>query len=269
MCGHVGIAGTIENKHVSMFNDLLIFNIPRGKDSTGIASVDRDAHKKNLMDKDTYLIKAPVNAVDIQEFNGYRRVVNTGKFCIIGHGRHATVGKVNKSNAHPFEFSEIIGAHNGTVPTHSMPKVPNKDQFGTDSEAIISAINGLGVEEVIKEISGGAWALVWYDKTDASINFLRNGQRPFIFGLLDDKKSLVWASEGDMIHAACSRNGVESNGNLFHLPENQWYKFFIPIKSGDKFEDPIIHELKGKETPVTNHYRSTGDNFSQQRRPIS
>lgn len=248
MCGLVGVAGVIEKKHSDAFNNMLLFNIPRGRDSTGVWSIDRDINRKV---KDEYLIKAPVHALDLQEYKGYDRVIgSTNKHCLIGHGRAATVGKINRANAHPFSFDNVAGAHNGTIPTYQMSKLEAHDKFGTDSEALYYNINKFGVEATIQALTGGAWALTWYDKTDHSINLLRNDQRPLFFAVVNDGKTLFWGSEDDIVHAACGRNGIDTSDHMFELPENTWYKWRLPDAVNSPLPKPVVKEVKQKEAPA-------------------
>lgn len=254
MCGLVGMAGTLDRKHVDAFNDLMIFNIPRGRDSAGVASCDRDQHKAR---KDCYIVKSVGHALDLADHKGYDRVVNSGKVMLIGHGRSATRGTVNKVNAHPFVFDDVIGAHNGTIYDHAMKDLEDHDKFGTDSEALYYNINKYGVEDTIGKLTGGAYALTWYDRTDHSINFLRNSERPLCYSVVDDDKVLMWASENDILHAAAGRNGrnIKTEGNTWWLPEDTWYKFHIPKERDGKFQQPIEKTVKRKEAPAVQQYQ--------------
>lgn len=250
MCGLVGIAGVLETKHINAFNNALLFNIPRGRDSTGVWSCDRDTGRKV---KDMYILKAPVHALDLQEFKSYDRVVNSVKHCIIGHGRSATVGRISRGNAHPFDFDNIAGAHNGTISSYNMNKLEDHDKFGTDSEAIFHNINRYGVETTIEALTGGAWALTWYDKTDHSINLLRNDQRPLFFAVINDGKTLIWGSEPGVLHAACERNNIETDELMEELPVNVWYKWRLPDARDTVLPKPVVKEVKQKEVAVVNY----------------
>lgn len=257
MCGLVGVAGDIQTKHKDAFNDMLLFNVPRGRDSTGVFSVDRDLGRIN---KDMYLLKRAVPAWDLMEFKGYDRIVNTIKYCIIGHGRKATVGKINSSNAHPFDFSKLAGAHNGTLPHDVVKSIPDSDKFGTDSEALYNFINEVGFKEAMEALAGGgAYALTWYDKVEKTINLFRNSQRPLFYSLVNDGKTLMWGSESEIIHAAAARDNrnIDTDGNTYSLGENVWYSFKIPENSSGKFEDPVETEIKMQEArSVTTYYES-------------
>lgn len=270
MCGQIGIAGTIEAKALKVFHDMLIFNTVRGRDSTGVAGVDRDTGR---IPKDTHLFKLPGPASQLQEFKRYDDVARLGKSVIMGHGRAATVGKINRANSHPFEFDNVIGTHNGTISWADKKALKYHERYDTDSEALYAQLSEEGVQPVITSLEGGAWSLCWYDKTDHSMNFLRNKERPLVFGLINDNKTLIWASEAWMIHSACGRNGIETEGKLFYSQENMWMKFAIPDKFGDAFGDSVDVEVKQKEAapkPVTGNFSmgAAGYQHGQQQRAV-
>lgn len=99
---------------------------------------------------------------------------------IVGHNRHATVGKVTKKNSHPFRSDNILGVHNGTIGTSHLKY---GDKFETDSEALIQEISDFGVEETIARLgrkTNVAYALVLFDRRDAKnrLHIIRNNERP-------------------------------------------------------------------------------------------
>jgi predicted glutamine amidotransferase len=254
MCGLVGVAGEIDAKIIKIFNDMMVFNITRGRDSSGVASVSRLSDAFDVF-------KMTVHASVLQEFKGYDRVVSTGRKVLIGHSRSATVGTVSVGNAHPFDFDKIVGAHNGTLPYNVKSDLPNHLSFGTDSEALFSSINDRGVVETIGSLTGGAYALSWFDKENNTINLLRNDERPLVFGLINDGKTLVWASEAYFIRAACDRHHMDHDKSLFILPVDRHYRWVVPNSVNNKFENPIVRPLERKERPVTytgNYFRQGG-----------
>lgn len=265
MCGHSGIAGTIGTTGLKVFNDLMVITSLRGQHSAGVAAVDRDVGRAN---KDTYLVKAPGNVFDLMDHKRYGTVVASHRNILLGHCRAATVGKINAVNAHPFEFDNCVGAHNGTIPHMEISKIPGSKDYGTDSEAIMANISKDGGPNTVIPLIQGAWALVWYDKTDHTINFLRNKERSFFFAIVDDDKTLIWASEADMIHLACGRNGVDSANNVWVTAPDTHYKFKVPTTLNEKFDAWDEFEVKGRKEepkaapfqggPQTGYYQGYG-----------
>lgn len=252
MCGLVGVAGEIDAKILKVFNDMMIFNTIRGRDSTGVASVSRGTNNFDLF-------KQTVHASVLQEFKGYDRVAAVGRKALIGHARSATVGTVSVGNAHPFVFSKIVGAHNGTIPYHAKSDLPRHNEFDTDSEALFNAINDQGLSKTIGSLTGGAYALTWFDNENNTMNLLRNDERPLIFGVINDGRTLIWASESYFIRAACERHHIEHEKSLFVLPINRHYRWVIPNDSKAVLDNPIVRVIERKERPAT----YTGNYFRQ------
>lgn len=205
MCGLVGVAGNLGHSDELLMKRLLILDYFRGTDSTGLASI-------SLKGKPTIVKMAthPINLFDSKSFdkalNGFQSTA------FIGHNRAATLGAVSDLNAHPFQFGNIIGAHNGTLDKASWQRLEEAAGVKTDvdSAAIFACINEIGIDETVKLMETGrtsqtgAWALVWYDMSDDTMRFLRNEHRPLWYAVNDKKEKLVWASEYEMISSAVS-----------------------------------------------------------------
>lgn len=265
MCGLIGVAGDLEYKDEGLMKRLFVLDYFRGTDSTGLASIDGKG-KPTIVKMATH----PINLFDSKAFcsalSGYYSKV------FIGHNRAATLGAVNDLNAHPFQFGDIVGAHNGTLTKDSWTALEWSSGVKTDvdSAAIFACINEIGIEDTVslmeegKTSATGAWALVWYDMKDDTVNFLRNEHRPLWWALNDDGDKLIWASEWEMIEAASRLTPgydtmVDEEGYGFYPFEcDWWYKVPIPelkkkikIVDFDKFK---VKKLKGKEiaeSPVT------------------
>lgn len=234
MCGIVGLAGEIHVPQEKVFENLLIMDILRGKHSTGVASVGRNT-------KDVIVAKKAVAATDFIDMPCFKDALSGVNSVLIGHNRYATVGKVNNMNAHPFDFENVVGVHNGTLT--SRYKLFEQNKFDTDSEAFYSHVNKFGIEDAIASCTG-AYAFVWYDKREETINFLRNGDRTLYLAKLADKPTIAWASESWMLHGALSRNNMKYE-SIDLIPADSWFAF--PVKDG-KIGKPRLKEVK--ETPV-------------------
>lgn len=259
MCGLVGIAGNLNLEDEATMKRLLIFDYFRGPDSTGFAAIRKDNSVKMAK-----LASHPIDLFDMKAFcvalTGY-----TSK-AFIGHNRYATIGKVNALNAHPFEYGHIVGAHNGTLDMASWKRLndSNGEETTVDSAAIFLSISKIGVEETVKLLTKGktskegAWALVWFDSSDNTINFLRNAHRPLWVSLSKDKKKIFWASESDMIAAAVGMGPKDyelwsdkKGYQHFGLLEDWWYR--VPVDeliTGEKFIKDFRHKKVAGREPI-------------------
>lgn len=199
---------------------MLYMDVLRGEDSTGVAAITTTNkvelyksvggtselfYEHNKLPRGRSLTHAPVT-------------------CYIGHNRFATQGKINTENAHPFEFDNLVGAHNGTVQMSSISSFVGYKDFDVDSRIIFSHLSHKkGVDEVWEK-ADGALALTWWDKETEQLRVIRNKERPLTFAYSKDNKHMFWASEAWMIRVAAARNGVELHP-LFDAEPNRLYTF--------------------------------------------
>lgn len=228
MCGIVGVIGLLLSKHENMFYDMLTIDVVRGPHSTGITSVD--LHGEILVVKDILL---PNELYGTKEFENitsrrYQRI-------LMGHNRYATKGDVIKENAHPFTHGAITGMHNGTlISTNHLPK---HLEYDTDSEAIISSINEIGIADTWGKVDGAA-ACAWYDQDEGSMNIITNSKRPLYGKFTEDGTCFVYASEAWMFEAAASRNKVELKQELLIPVKDTLYTMrYNPTKTDIQVEE--------------------------------
>lgn len=267
MCGLVGIAGKLEYKDEATMKRLLVFDYFRGPDSTGFAALRNDETYKVAK-----IASNPIDLFDMKKFQDALSGHNSLVF--LGHNRLATKGGVNNYNAHPYSFpkadgtGDIVGAHNGTL-DHSSWKALEAalgEIYEVDSMAVIACIAKLGIEATVPLLQG-AWALVWFDTSDNTVNFLRNKERPLWYAYTEDFNHLFWASEWATIHAAVNMAATpgyklyEKEGYRFwSAKEDWWYKFDLAdLKDGFKERPkPRVKELKGKEPTPAYSYHCAG-----------
>lgn len=232
MCGIVGVAGHISGKEKKTFEDLLIFSQVRGPHSTGVASIqaDKSGH--------TYLAKCigrPDQLIDYDK--RYDKVVDYNRKFMLGHNRWATVGKISLRNTHPFNFENIVGCHNGTIPEYRLKDLKKgPDSFGTDSETVLANINEEPIKDIFKSLTG-AWAFVWYDRRNGSLNFLRNNQRELFYCYSKDRRTIFWASEAGFLKAALARNDI-AMGEMFDVTPDEHHSWEIPEHWNKEFSKP-------------------------------
>lgn len=286
MCGLVGIAGEIREKQIEIFKDMLYVDALRGWHATGVA------HKEVKKDGAVTVFKRPVEASDFLNMRGATEVKQyPPKQFLLGHNRHATVGKHTSVNAHPFIMPTLVGAHNGTIRRQALEQIfkddlkANEDLMkkwvmgDTDSELLYFLISTLGVENVIPKISLGAWALTWYDLEHNTLNFLRNSERPLYYSISEDGKTMYWGSEFWMVSSIPERAKAKLKTSdqgkritVKQVPENTWLAFDLSGTVGYNHNavipDPIRQKIEGKKilTPNVTYYtpnqHNKGDFFA-------
>jgi asparagine synthetase B (glutamine-hydrolysing) len=219
VCGLVGAAGDLDGRHEKAVRTMLILDSIRGEDSTGVAVIPKHGNQVKLAKQ----VGDPFQLFDHKSFDkafqGIQRV-------IIGHNRYATTGVVSRNNAHPFENDVLVGAHNGTLNTKW--KLKDQHRFSVDSEALYHHIAEKGLKDALDNM-GGAWALVWWDKNEETLNLLRNKERPLWMCWSEDGKQLFWASEAWMIHASLIKAGIRYQ-EIFQLGEDVHISMHIDEK---------------------------------------
>jgi len=242
MCGIVGCAGKLVLKTDKMFKTLLIVDSLRGIDSTGIAAIDRN-------DGAVRVVKQVGNPFDLMNLKTFDNAINRFNRAIIGHNRYSTQGAVTKKNAHPFEFENIVGVHNGTL--QDRHKLLDHNHFQVDSENLFWHLQEKGLEDLL-EVIDGAWSLVWWDKVNETLNFLRNEERPMYIVSSEDDKLIMWASERWMLDVAIQREDIKFRIPLSTSP-HQLYSF--PIDKDANIDKPHIRPARAKsaDRPIVVH----------------
>lgn len=256
MCGHVGIAGKLEFRDEATFKRLLLLDFFRGPDSTGVAVLKNDGNCKVVK-----MASHPLDLFDAKKYGEAITGYNSAVF--MGHNRLATKGKVNAVNAHPFVYDHIVGCHNGTLTTESWRALEklSGETTDVDSQAIFAAIAAVGIEETVKHLDG-AWALVWIDTEEGTLNFLRNKEREFWMAYAKDFDKIFWASEWPMIRAATDLAVTDyelaktDKAVYYATMVDWWYRIDLKkLQAGSEVRPkPRVKQLKGKEpAPVVTH----------------
>lgn len=215
MCGIFGaISSYLNENEIENFRTLGAISYPRGDDSTGVMWARRPEGSHNNSDIIYGFDKAVADPWGYLYSKNVRELLCSSKNfkAVIGHCRSATVGEINRDNAHPFKFSNIIGVHNGTI-----SNIEKVNTSGTDSEEIFRRISVKGAKETLLELKGGAYSLIWFDMFDNTLNIIRNDQRP------------LWIM----------RN---SSNSTFYIASERVFLDYVDIRSQAVHEDPTSVE---------------------------
>lgn len=253
MCGLVAILGKPSYRMGKIFDNLLQVDVIRGPHSTGVCAVT---------EKNIYLQKTLLAPTDLIYTTKYQRRISAKRHdisCYIGHNRHATVGKVTKRNAHPFQHGHITMIHNGTLHRHL---TYGKETFETDSESICHYIAKQGPRKMWKQLDGAA-ALMWWDSRDKTLNVLKNSKRSLFFRVTADKEQVIFASEEWMISGLCDREDVKLHPTIWRPNENFLFKFKYDEKTrtvSHTSEELAPYVYKARDYRANNMY---GQNSQQ------
>lgn len=265
MCGLAGAyAHNFSDPDRAMFENLLFLNVFRGEDSTGVIRINRQrkknqdflvyARQRTLLPSPLYLRSKDASFLDEKETIG-----------LIGHTRAATVGSVSLKNAHPFAFPNVVGVHNGTI----RRQFKGTEDFDTDSEALYKLVNDEGIESALNEVADydTAYALVFVDKKENTLNFVRNDKRPLWFTRVYAGNTLLWSSDKKTLQYAVEYAGLDPKGipeeadkecaksPYWTLSENT----LMSLKTGGKAKDLKLKKLDvEKRTTFTGYTEGTG-----------
>ena len=237
MCGIVCAAGLLTAEEEKIFKFLLILDTVRGEDSTGIAGVS--------VNGDVLVSKAVGTPYDLFPLKLTERIFTANNRLLIGHNRYATQGGVTKKNAHPFEFDNVVGVHNGTLKARYGLKHNN---YAVDSEQLYANIDEDGEKVVIPKVEG-AYALVWYDKKNEQLKVIRNKERPLHYAFSACGKKVFFASEAWMLGVALNRNNYKHRP-IQEIQEDQLYTFDAGVNSNfNNFKGVTFEKEELKQAP--------------------
>lgn len=244
MCGLVGLiskstAGFIHND-VDIFTEMLYADQLRGSHGTGIF------FNSALGKKSINTLKAPMKSSEFIAHKKYEdatiSIAKNSNF-VVGHNRAATRGKLNTECTHPFREKHITLVHNGTLNTqkelHATAEV--------DSHAICHSMAEIGSAETLKKIDG-AFALIWFDSREGTLNLCRNIQRPL--NIIETTNFYLICSELELGLWIAKRNNVHVVKN-FEVEPRKLYSFKIDGMS--KFEVKDV-EYKSFTTKSSNDW---------------
>lgn len=250
MCGLFGALSVSDlvSSEIDSVKELGLVSSLRGRDSTGLLI----GYQPMLHGKDYLHIMKSMNEAGPFLFDKTitKHLDTTRPFFIAGHCRAATIGQVNNETAHPYRHKHIQGMHNGTVP--SMDPGKEFDETHTDSRMIIESLAESGLEKTIEDMKYGAYALVWANNQDKTINFYRNDKRTLYFMETTDG-TLYWASEKCFLNFIKDRSWCsESYFRAIH-PFDSGVHYEFPFRSTQPTETRIAFPEEPKTSAVGFH----------------
>lgn len=226
MCGLAGVmTSSVSYQEANIFKDLLAIASLRGSQGSG-AAVVQNAY---LRGPSIQVIKSKYISGALAYSDEFNELLHSRVSAIIGHARLPTKGGLDEDAVHPHRFGHIVGVHNGTM--HRVAGQEVKDQ--SDSAMLFKAIAEVGIEEAIKE-SSGAYALVWADEKEQTLNFLKNTWRPLFFKNVGwgerNINTLYWSSEKEMLDFIFARSYKGNNTWDTYLPNDTLFKYPLEPK---------------------------------------
>lgn len=253
MCGQSGAAGSLFQPEKNTVEHLMTMNILRGPHSTGMAVIPRIRNNhQNVMNVKE--LGTPFGDGDggtgIRGHKNYDKALRMPAGAILTHNRWATKGAISRKNAHPFWFPKLVGTHNGTLDYSYRTKLLRAEQFETDSECLFNTINCWGIRKAI-ENTEGAYALVWYDLENDTLNMLRNEKRPLHYAFDKDRNVLFWSSDFYALAYGMEQGRINrGEEKIYLLPVDSHLSWKLPHLN-QPFGDPSREGLKGYEYKYT------------------
>lgn len=255
MCGLVGVFGHIGDREKRIFANLHAYDVVRGTDSSGILRVDKDNNTSVLKGKGVPFLLHFEDECFLDDSN---LVMGDDLKLIMGHNRKTTSGATNKENAHPFEFKNLIGAHNGTLKNHTLNKF-NNEGLTVDTQKMYNALSQVHdgelkgfstYKDVLEQIEGAA-AMTWWVKPYNNLKIFKNDERPLSFVTSKDDRTLYWASESWMLRTALSEFGEKNFNPVRNFKDDCIITFSISKKG------KLSCRVSDKITMDSGHYRTT------------
>lgn len=245
MCGLFGTIGNVPNK-TAVLRSLSLSNMERGTDSTGVADIDVGTGKYTIR-------KAPMNASKFMP-----NIKLSQGSLVIGHTRHATSGKINTKNAHPWRIGNIIGCHNGMVfNEYSLKKYmatehKDKTHYNVDSQYLLHLMDRYGH---LGTATGMLNLTYWDINKKCFVMCCYNN--PLHLGISIDNRWAVWSS--DKKHLEKALNITSPVGSLTSMDKEL---FEIRIHKGkldvEIFDVPFDEEHRNKHIYAQSDYTSYG-----------
>lgn len=252
MCGVIGIAALnnigIGYKEREVLRDMIVADSLRGSEGTGVMVMNEN--------QEVRMMKQAGDPFSLFRNKGWKDFIDPAydkdrprDLMVVGHNRWASMGAINTYNAHPHQAGRITLVHNGTLQLHS--RLPDIRKCDVDSEALARGIDQMGIDRAIGG-TYGAYAIIYFNSEDGTVNLLRNEERPLCFSVEPDANRLLFASEPGMLKWIAARRGIKI-GAIQMLKPHMLMSFKVTNDPEELKEEPVFRRVEGPYT--YNHYR--------------
>lgn len=184
----------------------------------------------------------------------------------IGHVRAKTKGVNSDENAHPFQYENIVGVHNGTL-TNSDDLIKEIGglpiDFKVDSQAIFFRLGNDKKATVLSNLKGSA-AVLFQDTTNPEVLYaFRNDERPLVFGKRPEglyissiQDPLEWTGCTDIEHALPGYIYEIKDGKIskrWKIPYHKSTENILEIKRISDIPAECLNDLILYINPGNNH----------------
>lgn len=254
MCGIFGIYGAPKTTdHDKFLREAMLCGTVRGAHGAGALKVVID-RKEKLTYSTAYKVGGDGSTFLADSKARQLLITSSDVMAVVGHNRYAIGSAVNENNAHPFWRGPVTLVHNGVVDNqyellnaYGTTSHQAKPRVEVDSDSIALALSlSSSTTEVLEKLEG-AYALVWHDARNNSLNFARNDERPMFFGIAGDVT--VFASERGMLEWLAGRNNIKIS-EVRELPVGIMYSVMY---------DPDNNKLIGRSTEFKAQARKKWD----------